>query len=281
MVSTTADISPFDPTSVALTTVDPRDVICFFSDGGNNYDRRLGARISAIFVILVTSTLATLFRCWLRALIASLYRSVSIYSHVALAPASLWQPHISICSIGHTMRLARNLVFLVDFLADRYVESRRSELLRGATARHASVEEAVTMAVEYTFREQIAAFLVLVFSIIFHSVIIGLNLGVVGADGIIIRHSVPQTPQLVALDTLSHVWAHNFYLNIIGLGLSTSYDSGSFTANVVSGVLDAISAGMIIYTRFVELLARDFLIKPNRTRDYMRIPFMLDSLFLL
>lgn len=34
----------------------------------------------------------------------------------------------------------------------------------------------------------------------------------------------------------------------IGLGLRTTYNAGSFTASVVSGVLDSISAGILIYT---------------------------------
>lgn len=61
MDSNAPDVAPFDPTSVDLMTVDPRDVICFLSKSGNDYDGRLGVRISAIFVILLASTLATLF----------------------------------------------------------------------------------------------------------------------------------------------------------------------------------------------------------------------------
>ncbi|QYT03384.1 hypothetical protein H0G86_010346 [Trichoderma simmonsii] len=55
------DVAPFDPTSVDLMMVDPRDVMCFLSRSGNDYDERLGVRISAIFVILLASRLATLF----------------------------------------------------------------------------------------------------------------------------------------------------------------------------------------------------------------------------
>lgn len=38
-----------------------------------------------------------------------------------------------------------------------------------------------------------------------------------------------------------------------------SYDPNSETANIVSGVLDALSAGILIYTGLVELLAHDFI----------------------
>jgi len=49
----------------------------------------------------------------------------------------------------------------------------------------------------------------------------------------------------------------------IGLGVRTTYNAGSFTANVISGVLDATSAGILLYTGLVELLARDFLFNPE------------------
>lgn len=66
----------------------------------------------------------------------------------------------------------------------------------------------------------------------------------------------------------------------IGLGVRTTYNPGSFTANVVSGVLDSISAGILIYTGLVELLARDFLFDPLRTRDNRRLLFMVGSVLL-
>lgn len=53
--------SDFDPTAVNLTTADPRDIICFLNAGENEYDGRLGARISAIFVVLLSSLFFTLF----------------------------------------------------------------------------------------------------------------------------------------------------------------------------------------------------------------------------
>ncbi|KIY69507.1 ZIP-like iron-zinc transporter [Cylindrobasidium torrendii FP15055 ss-10] len=44
-----------------------------------------------------------------------------------------------------------------------------------------------------------------------------------------------------------------------GLGVRTTYNPGSTTASIVSGVLDAISAGILLYTGLVELLAHEFL----------------------
>ncbi|KAF7356218.1 ZIP-like iron-zinc transporter [Mycena venus] len=45
----------------------------------------------------------------------------------------------------------------------------------------------------------------------------------------------------------------------VGLGLRSSYNPGSATASIVSGVLDSLSAGILIYTGLVELLAHEFL----------------------
>jgi solute carrier family 39 (zinc transporter), member 1/2/3 len=51
----------FDPNNVNLTTADPADVICFIEAGKNEYNGNLGARISALFVILIISSAATVF----------------------------------------------------------------------------------------------------------------------------------------------------------------------------------------------------------------------------
>lgn len=54
-------MSSFDPHNVDLDNADQRDVVCYMDAGENEYDGRLGARISAIFVILVVSTAVTFF----------------------------------------------------------------------------------------------------------------------------------------------------------------------------------------------------------------------------
>ena len=51
----------FDPQNVDLSTADPKDIICFLNQGENEYDGRLGARVSAIFVILIISSAGTFF----------------------------------------------------------------------------------------------------------------------------------------------------------------------------------------------------------------------------
>lgn len=48
----------------------------------------------------------------------------------------------------------------------------------------------------------------------------------------------------------------------IGIGISTIYDENSPTALIVEGILNAASAGILIYMALVDLLAADFM-KPR------------------
>jgi zinc transporter 1/2/3 len=43
----------------------------------------------------------------------------------------------------------------------------------------------------------------------------------------------------------------------VGLGIRHAYDPESATASIVSGILDALAAGILIWTGMVELLAHD------------------------
>lgn len=59
------DIGAIDPNNVNLTEVVNqdliRDVICYLNAGENEYNGGIGARISAIFVILVVASACTFF----------------------------------------------------------------------------------------------------------------------------------------------------------------------------------------------------------------------------
>lgn len=370
-----SDNSTFDPSSVDLDTADPAQIICYLNAGGNDYDGRLGARVSALFVVLVTATCTTLFPVvasrvrWLRiplyvylfaryfgagVIIATAFIHLLDPAYEAIGPASCvgmtggwaqytWPPSIAMASVMFT--------FLLDFFAEWYVERRyrlphthednlESTITTGghdATAeshRHlhsgdqdsnhetpadkgvlnlsnnsndvvdAEKAEASALQQEKSFKEQFAAFLVLEFGVIFHSVIIGLNLGVVGEEfstlyPVIVFHQAfeglgigarlsaipfpPNASKFMKMVPYILCLAYGLTTPIaiaIGLGVRTTYNSGSFTAQVVSGLLDSISAGILLYTGLVELLARDFLFNPERSRDAFRVGFMLVCLFL-
>lgn len=155
-------------------------------------------------------------------------------------------------------------------------------------------------AAERGFKQQIAAFLILEFGVIFHSVIIGLTLGTAGPEfavlypvivfhqsfeglGIGARLSAIPFPRRLRWMPWWLCAGYGFTTPIaiaIGLGVRTTYNAGSFIANVVSGVLDSTSAGILVYTGLVELLARDFLFNPDRTNDDRQLAFMLFSVML-
>ncbi|KPI34582.1 Zinc-regulated transporter 1 [Cyphellophora attinorum] len=206
-------------------------------------------------------------------------------------------------------------IFLLDVAAERYVEmkygvehdqdvegvmtgvNRQEHVPRDAYEKkfveEFSSDDTDEHARSLAVRQQIAAFLILEFGVLFHSVIIGLNLGVSGDEfstlyvvlvfhqsfeglGIGARLSaIPFKKGSWVPWVLCAAYGLTTPLSIaIGLGVHTTYNPGSFTANVVSGVLDSISAGILIYTGFVELLARDFIFNPQRTKNNFRLAFM-------
>ena len=358
MSTNNATNSGFDAENVNLTSADPRDVYCALQASSNEYNGQLGARISALFVILICSTAATFFPVVARrvprlriplyvylfaryfgagVIVATAFIHLLDPAYDEIGPNTCvgqtggwatysWPPAIVLVSVM--------LIFLLDFGAERYVEMkygvhceqdiqtsvaggkserdhqepRGSLQIDQATSKGASRGKAIfeydpeamdSAAREQSFRQQIAAFLILEFGVIFHSVIIGLNLGVAGDEfatlyvvlvfhqsfeglGIGARMSaIPFKPGSKLPWLLCSAYGLTTPISIaIGLGLRTTYNSGSFTANVVSGVLDSISAGILIYTGLVELLARDFLFNPTRTKNNKQLAFMMFCVFL-
>lgn len=175
-----------------------------------------------------------------------------------------------------------------------------TEAKLGHASENSSIQTDETLATERSFQQQIAAFLILEFGVIFHSVIIGLTLGSAGDEfpvlypvivfhqsfeglGIGARLSAIPFPKRFSWMPWLLCTAYGLTTPIalaIGLGIRTTYNEASLTANIVSGVLDSISAGILIYTGFVELLARDFLFNPDRTRNDRQLAFMVVSVLL-
>lgn len=151
---------------------------------------------------------------------------------------------------------------------------------------------------DMSFKSEFAAFLILEFGVLFHSVMIGLNLGSVGEEfstlypvlvfhqsfeglGIGARLSAIDFPQGKQWWPYALCLAYGLTTPIcvaIGLGVRTTYNGESYVVNVVSGVLDAISAGVLIYTGLVEMLARDYLFNPHRTKDLRLLSFNVMSM---
>lgn len=339
-------MAEFNPNSVDLDAADPTQVICYMTTAGNDFDGRIGARISAIFVILILSTAVTFFPVVARRL-KSLRVPVYVYlfaryfgAGVIIATAFIHLldpayaaigPNTCVGMTGHwadyswcpaIVLVSVMIVFLLDFGASRYVEKKygfqsernTQEAVTGQPDRTPSAvvkndmevqakekispddwsEDDDPIELERSFKQQISAFLILEFGVIFHSVIIGLNLGTVGEEfstlypvlvfhqsfeglGIGARMSaIPFPPGSYLPWILCLAYGLTTPIAIaVGLGVRNTYSAGSFTASVVSGVLDAMSAGILLYTALVELLARDFLFNPMRTRDSKRLWFMI------
>ncbi|KAJ5367101.1 hypothetical protein N7541_001042 [Penicillium brevicompactum] len=316
----------FDPHNVDLDTADAADIVCYLNAEGN--DRHILPRSRAARPRLRIPLYVYLFAKYFGAgviiatafihLLDPAYGEIGSGSCVALT--GHWADYSWCPAIVLTSLMA---VFLMDFGAERYVEKKYGvcrddpepimasvpEVTRVSSrvsARHSDdkqVKEVESqteeLAIERSVRQQLAALLILEFGVIFHSVIIGLNLGVAGDEfatlyPVLVFHqsfeglgigarmsSIPFKKGSWVPWLLCAAYGLTTPIAIaIGLGLRETYNPGSFTANVVSGVLDAISAGILLYTGLVELLARDFLFDPHRTQDDRRLTFMIVTLLL-
>lgn len=365
-----------------------RAVTCYISQSGNEYNGDIGVRVSALFVILIVSSIVTFFpvaatrvkRLHIPLYVYLFARYFGAGVIVATAFIHLLDPAYSEIGpqtcVGSTIGWrgyswppaialsSAMLTFLMDFYAERYVDKKyalphtaestidnsdsriRTGSIDAATERYEvssrhthqhlhsgdqdrvidqaptpiqqdaveskdvesgqtehdaeSIQHMKERAAELAFKQQISAFLILEFGVLFHSVIIGLTLATAGAEfsalypvlvfhqsfeGLGIGARLSAIPFPKRLSWLPWWLCAGYGLTTpiaiaIGLGVRTTYNANSFTANVVSGVLDSISAGILMYTGFVELIARDFLFNPDRTDDDRQLAFMVVSLFL-
>lgn len=141
-----------------------------------------------------------------------------------------------------------------------------------------------------SYSAQLTAVFILEFGVIFHSVFIGLTLAVAGEEFttlyiVLVFH---QSFEGLALGTrlaavpwdnskrwtpylLGAGYAISTPIAIaIGLGVRQSYPPGSETTLITNGVFDSISAGILIYTGLVELMAHEFMFSGYMQRAPMR-----------
>ena len=167
--------------------------------------------------------------------------------------------------------LAQNAARHADSGDVRAVKNSPEATVDIAALRHSHVETPEEL--EQSFRMQIAAFLILEFGVIFHSVIIGLNLGTAGEEfntlyPVLVFHqsfeglglgarlsAIPFPDRYKWLPwTLCTGYGLTTPIAIaIGLGIRMTYNAGSFTANVVSGIFDSTSSGILLWTGLVEV----------------------------
>ena len=126
---------------------------------------------------------------------------------------------------------------------------------------------------------QLTALFILEFGVVLHSLFIGLTLAVSGEEfktlyivltfhqmfeGLGLGARLCSLPWPRSKRFTPHVMAIAFGLSTplaiaIGLGVRNTYPPGSQTTLVTNGVFDSISAGILLYTGLVELIAHEFL----------------------
>ncbi|TGJ88388.1 hypothetical protein E0Z10_g294 [Xylaria hypoxylon] len=127
---------------------------------------------------------------------------------------------------------------------------------------------------------QMTAIFILEFGVVFHSIFIGLTLAVAGDEfnvlyvvlvfhqtfeglGLGSRLATAQWPKDKA-SWLPYLLGFGYAVSTpisiaVGLGIRTTLQPGSANALLINGIFDSISAGILIYTGLVELLAHEFM----------------------
>ncbi|RSH85381.1 high-affinity Zn(2+) transporter zrt1 [Saitozyma podzolica] len=131
-----------------------------------------------------------------------------------------------------------------------------------------------------------AAVAVLEFGVVLHSVIIGLTLAVssefptlfvviifhqmfegLGLGSRLAGMSLPDNYRWTRY-AAALVYAFCTPIGIaVGLGLRQSYNGNGVSANIASGILDATSAGILLYTGLVELMAHEIILNPRMMKS--------------
>lgn len=198
-----------------------------------------------------------------------------------IAVFSLFSIELLAMRVAHINFATTDALGTIDYIVDTH-QSQFSNLespsVKTATEGATTVNNGETTPLEARLDARLVGFFILEFGVIFHSVIIGLTLSTSGTEFntlfiVIIFHQMFEGLGLgsrLAILPFQKRSPWPWLLGIaygvvtpigmaIGLGLRTTYDSASQTALIVSGTLDAISSGILLYTGLVELLAHEFL----------------------
>ncbi|PWY83349.1 Zip-domain-containing protein [Aspergillus heteromorphus CBS 117.55] len=287
----------FNASDVNLLTASKEDVFCYYAISENDYNGHLGARISSIFVILFVSMGFTVFPYVFARYFGTGVILATAFVHLLDPAYKRIGPTTCVGVSGYwneySWCAAIVLIFLLDLAAEVYVEHQygmhrdegapnafisndphpahqhrcptdgvadgpgggekvpASRSTEDTTSSTEPTGSTTAESAERSFRQQIAGFLILEFGIIFHSVIIGLNLGVTGSEFATLY------PVLV------------FHQSFEGLGIGARLSAIPFGPRVWLPYLVLISSAL------VELLARDFIFDPCRTRRRSKLLYMV------
>ncbi|RYO14567.1 hypothetical protein AA0113_g12240 [Alternaria arborescens] len=150
-----------------------------------------------------------------------------------------------------------------------------------------------------TYATQMTAIFILEFGVIFHSIFIGLTLAVSGEEfvtlyivlvfhqtfeGLGLGARLATVPWPTSKQITPYILGLAYGLSTpiaiaIGLGVRNTYPPESRTALITNGVFDSISAGVLLYTGLVELMAHEFMFSPYMQQG--SVWRMLSAFFLM
>ncbi|KAL9016844.1 MAG: hypothetical protein Q9185_005842 [Variospora sp. 1 TL-2023] len=151
------------------------------------------------------------------------------------------------------------------------------------------------------YAAQMTAIFILEFGVIFHSIFIGLTLAVAGDEfptlyvvlvfhqtfeGLGLGSRLATTPWPKSKRWTPYLLAGAYSLSTpialaVGLGVRTTYAPGSQNALIINGVFDSISAGILIYTGLVELMAHEFIFSATMRRARLSVVLSASGLMCL
>ncbi|CAH1759374.1 14592_t:CDS:2 [Entrophospora sp. SA101] len=281
----TPDVNDTNPNpDQSATTTDEGSVSC--SDSGYIAEEyNLGLHIASFFIILATSSLGAFIP-----VISTRNPNLKMIPTAFEALSEDCLPEIwhNYAWPGAISMMAALLVFFIEYLATNYTDEfddknkeilpRNDDNIKGA-AEVTNISQPNGTLVVLTNSSQTIGVVVLEFGICFHSVIIGMALSVASGTEFIslfcalVFHQTFEGlglgSRIAALKLpegsfkpwlMSLAYGATTPLGIaIGLSVRETYNPSSSTALIVQGVLDAISAGILLYAALVELLASDFI----------------------
>ncbi|KAJ5390021.1 Zinc-regulated transporter 1 [Penicillium cataractarum] len=317
-------------------------------DPGNEFDGRIGLRISSIFVIMVGSMFGAIFPVFARqfggkggvpgwaffiakyfgsgVIIATAFIHLLAPAEEALTNSCLTGPITEYSWVEGIILMTIIVLFFVELMVMRFshfgsghghshdeegqahshigtAEPMVEELhpskshhmpgedhLGHSREHHDSDDSEKDAGVSEDYAAQLTSIFILEFGIIFHSVFIGLTLAVSGAEFttlyiVLVFH---QTFEGLGLGSRLALipWPKSkrltpYFLGLafgistpiaiaIGLGVRNSYPPTGRTTLIVNGVFDSISAGILIYTALVELMAHEFMFSSSMRKAPIR-----------
>lgn len=310
-----------------LHSIAPRAEAC---DASNEYDGRMGVRISSIFVIWFASTFGAVFPVFAQqfkstgvpswmffiakyfgsgVIIATAFIHLLAPAEEALTNECLTGPITEYSWVEGIILMTIVVLFFVELMVMRYARFGADHVHEVATAEqhddhtnlqvgmhdskdHIPGQDHLGHSREHTsdtesglkerveeYMAQLTSVFILEFGIVFHSVFIGLTLAVSGEEFVTLYIVLVFHQMFEGLGLGSRLamiaWPRSkrwtpYVLGLafgistpiaiaVGLGVRNSYPPEGYTTLIVNGVFDSISAGILIYTALVELMAHEFM----------------------